>query len=211
MKVETIRLANLQKLISEKKTIRAVALAANTSATYLSQILNRTKSCTGNPRGLGSVLARKLEKGCNKPEGWMDQHHPEDNEGDEVVGNKQDLLDAFSRRVNLVCDRLGIPPAGRNRQELLGKRYGVSQKAARKWLVGAGFPETAISIKMATDARVSYTWLMTGSGNFDDSKSSALGCSLDLALHSYSIEEIAAHVKSRGLEDSIKLIRLLAS
>lgn len=76
--------------------------------------------------------------------------------------DKQELLKAFSERVNLVCDRLGIPPAGKNRQAELGNRFGVSQKAARKWLVGEGFPDTAISIRMAVDARVSYDWLMTG-------------------------------------------------
>lgn len=76
--------------------------------------------------------------------------------------DKQELLRAFAERVNLICDRLGIPPAGKNRQAELGNRFGVSQKAARKWLVGEGFPDTAISIKMAVDARVSYDWLMTG-------------------------------------------------
>lgn len=81
--------------------------------------------------------------------------------------DKQTLLDAFARRVNLVCDRLGIPPAGKNRQAELGNRFGVSQKAARKWLVGEGFPDTAISIRMAIDARVSYDWLMTGRGQME--------------------------------------------
>ncbi|MCD0492315.1 hypothetical protein LQD23_08395 [Chromobacterium violaceum] len=78
--------------------------------------------------------------------------------------DKQTLLDAFAQRVNLVCDLLGIPPAGKNRQAELGNRFGVSQKAARKWLVGEGFPDTAISIRMAIEARVSYDWLMTGRG-----------------------------------------------
>lgn len=78
--------------------------------------------------------------------------------------DKQAILDAFAKRVHIVCDRLGIPPAGKNRQDILGKRYGVSQKAARKWLVGEGFPDTAISIRMAMDANVSYDWLMTGRG-----------------------------------------------
>ncbi|WP_052262805.1 hypothetical protein [Chromobacterium violaceum] len=81
--------------------------------------------------------------------------------------DKQLILDAFAKRVNIVCDRLGIPPAGKNRQDILGKRYGVSQKAARKWLVGEGFPDTAISIRMAVDAKVSFDWLMTGRGQME--------------------------------------------
>ncbi|MBM2884070.1 hypothetical protein JFK97_06670 [Chromobacterium phragmitis] len=81
--------------------------------------------------------------------------------------DKQAILVAFAERVNTVCDRLGIPPAGKNRQAELGKRFGVSQKAARKWLVGEGFPDTAITIKMAVDAKVSYDWLMTGRGPID--------------------------------------------
>lgn len=42
---------------------------------YLSQILNGVKSSTGAPRGVGDKLARKLEVGCGKEEGWMDRPH----------------------------------------------------------------------------------------------------------------------------------------
>ncbi|WP_229205961.1 S24 family peptidase [Duganella sp. Leaf126] len=42
---------------------------------YLSQILNGAKSSTGTPRGVGDALARKLEAGCGKEEGWMDREH----------------------------------------------------------------------------------------------------------------------------------------
>lgn len=79
-----------------------------------------------------------------------------------LINGKQELLKSFAERVSLVSDRLGIPPAGKNRQAALGNRFGVSQKAARKWLVGEGFPDTSITIKMAIEARVSYDWLMTG-------------------------------------------------
>ncbi|AWL07663.1 peptidase S24 [Massilia oculi] len=42
---------------------------------YLSQILNGAKSSTGNARGIGDKLARKLEEGCGKEVGWMDRPH----------------------------------------------------------------------------------------------------------------------------------------
>ena len=83
-------------------------------------------------------------------------YDPDDSNG------KKDLLKSFAERVSLISDRLGIPPAEKNRQEVLGNRFGVSQKAAKKWLVGEGFPDTSITIKMAIEAKVSYDWLMTG-------------------------------------------------
>jgi len=81
------------------------------------------------------------------------------------MDEKRELLEAFSMRVNKVCDILGIPPAGKNRQAELGKLFGVTQKAARKWLVGEGFPDTAICIQMAVKSGVSFDWLMTGRGD----------------------------------------------
>lgn len=84
MKVEDIRLENLRSLVAEKGTIAAVAQAAETPASYLSQILNRIKSRTGKPRDVGSDLARKLETGCGKPHGWMDQLHIFGDAGDVV-------------------------------------------------------------------------------------------------------------------------------
>lgn len=70
-----LRLENLRKLVAEFKTAEAVAQRAETNAMYLSQILNGAKSSTGNARGVGDKLARKLEQGCGKEEGWMDRPH----------------------------------------------------------------------------------------------------------------------------------------
>jgi hypothetical protein len=75
MKVESVRLNNLRALIAELGTIAAVAKAAGTPASYLSQVLTRVPSRTGKPRDIGPQLARKLEIGCGKPEGWMDAPH----------------------------------------------------------------------------------------------------------------------------------------
>jgi len=70
-----IRLTNLKSLVTEFKTIEAVAQRADSPAVYLSQILNGVKSSTGRVRGVGDALARKLEAGCGKPTGWMDKNH----------------------------------------------------------------------------------------------------------------------------------------
>lgn len=73
--VKELRLENLRALVAEFKTADAVAQRAQTAPMYLSQILNGAKSSTGNARGIGDKLARKLEDGCGKELGWMDRPH----------------------------------------------------------------------------------------------------------------------------------------
>lgn len=74
--VDEIRLENLMLLIFEKGTQEAVAEAGGTSSVYLSQIKNRTPDKkTGKPRQMGDDMARKLEEGCVKERGWMDNVH----------------------------------------------------------------------------------------------------------------------------------------
>lgn len=73
--VKELRIQNLRALVAEFKTADAVAQRAQTAPMYLSQILNGAKSSTGNTRGIGDKLARKLEEGCGKEVGWMDRPH----------------------------------------------------------------------------------------------------------------------------------------
>jgi hypothetical protein len=73
--IEEIRRTNLRLLILDHGTGVAVAAKCGTSASYLSQILIRFKMESGKSREVGSDLARKLEKGCKKPKGWMDVAH----------------------------------------------------------------------------------------------------------------------------------------
>ena len=71
--VSEIRLDNLELLIVELGTQEKVADAGGTSSVYLSQIKNRTPDKkTGKPRQMGDDMARKLEEGCKKERGWMD-------------------------------------------------------------------------------------------------------------------------------------------
>ena len=70
----------------------------------------------------------------------------------------------FAERMNLIANKLGIPPKGQNRQLLFGKMFGVSQEAARKWLEGESIPQVTKCIEIAKKADVSFEWLMTGRG-----------------------------------------------
>jgi hypothetical protein len=71
-------------------------------------------------------------------------------------------LKAFAQRVDEICTDMRLPERGR--QSELGRLMGVTPKAARRWLVGEGFPETTVAIKLARLAQVNYEWLMTGRG-----------------------------------------------
>ncbi len=101
--IEEIRRNNLRILIKECDPPTGVALGAKckTSASYLSQILTRFKMESGKSREMGSELARKLEKGCEKPEGWMDVVHHEgdiESSGNEIV-NLYFAMDSTMRSV----------------------------------------------------------------------------------------------------------------
>ena len=79
-KIEEIHIDNLDRLVGEtpKKTLDNVAEIAGCSAAYLSQIRNKLPdSKTGTPKTMGKSIARRLEKGFKKPEGWMDTDHAE--------------------------------------------------------------------------------------------------------------------------------------
>jgi len=67
----------------------------------------------------------------------------------------------FAARMNEVCDALEIPK-GHGRQSMLGKRFEVSPKAARKWLMGQGYPEMAMAVRIANEAGVNLAWLLQG-------------------------------------------------
>lgn len=75
-----------------------------------------------------------------------------------------DDKDAFAKRFNELCDDMGVPPKGENRQTKVGKLFGVSQKGARKWLEGEGFPTYRKLIAIAKWGEVNFEWLATGRG-----------------------------------------------
>ena len=75
---------NLEILIGEAGTARALARRAGTSDSYLSQVRNRGG---GHPRGIGDRLAAMLEQAMHKPPGWLDEPH------DGAPGHPGDVTD----------------------------------------------------------------------------------------------------------------------
>lgn len=74
--INAIRRENLLRLLEEAGTQERLAERCDVSHIYLNQIKNmRPDPATGKIRNVGNQLARKLEKGMNKPEGWMDTDH----------------------------------------------------------------------------------------------------------------------------------------
>ena len=75
-------------------------------------------------------------------------------------------LQAFAARLNTLCDepQYGVPAPGKGRQVVLGKMFGVSQNAARKWLMAEGMPRQYMIERIAKHFRVNYEWLRTGRG-----------------------------------------------
>jgi len=70
-----IRLANLAILKGEFGTFTKIAALSKAAESNLSQIHTGVLLPSGKPRGIGDALARKLESGCRKPHGWMDEVH----------------------------------------------------------------------------------------------------------------------------------------
>jgi transcriptional regulator with XRE-family HTH domain len=69
---------------------------------------------------------------------------------------------AFALRMNELADDIGVPRRGR--QTALGKTFGVTPKAARKWLTGEGLPELGTAVAIANRAGVNVVWLLQGVG-----------------------------------------------
>ncbi len=77
-KQDKIRLQNLELLVAEAGSAVKLAHLASTNSSYLSQVRNQMPTKKGTPRGVGDDLATKLERGMKKPEGWMDEFHPKE-------------------------------------------------------------------------------------------------------------------------------------
>ena len=71
MIINEIRLANLHTLIKEAGSMAELGRKTGVDPAYLSQIKNGVKNPSGWPRNVGGPLARVLEKGMKKNNGWM--------------------------------------------------------------------------------------------------------------------------------------------
>lgn len=77
--IDQIHRDNLAALVMEYGSVTAVAGTIGISPSQYSQWLNGSEnSGTGKPRGMRPASARKIEKACKKPSGWMDKEHPQE-------------------------------------------------------------------------------------------------------------------------------------
>lgn len=75
---EELRRENLELLVEQFGSLRALADAIETNPAYLSQVRNALpESSTGKPKEIGAALARRLENAAGKERGWMDHEHPQ--------------------------------------------------------------------------------------------------------------------------------------
>lgn len=92
-------------------------------------------------------------------------------------------LKAFSERMHIACDRMGLP-SERGRIAGLAQRFKVTPNAARKWLLGEGMPELALAVEIAKQAKVQVQWLLQGCGQMElvhsDNEAITLKDALDL-------------------------------
>lgn len=75
MDIHEIRRRNLRKIIEEQFDGSAAELTrqVDIDPSYISRIFIIKKS--QHRRNIGNKIARKIEKACGKPHGWMDQPH----------------------------------------------------------------------------------------------------------------------------------------
>jgi len=74
--IQAIRLANFRQLIKEAGNISKLAhLCGYKKPVYFYQINAQKVKPNGQTMGIGNAMARKLEAGMNKPEGWLSQEH----------------------------------------------------------------------------------------------------------------------------------------
>ena len=90
------------------------------------------------------------------------------------------LLAAFAARLNEVCDDMDLPKRGR--QVALAAQFKVTNKAARKWLLGLGYPELATAVQLANWGKVSVNWLLQGLGPKHERRVDTRAAVLDEAI-----------------------------
>lgn len=72
---QQIRLSNFHLLLAEAKSQVELARRSGVAQPFVNQLAKGTTHPDGTPRAIGDETARKLEKGMDKPNGWMDRDH----------------------------------------------------------------------------------------------------------------------------------------
>lgn len=91
MEVKEIRRRNLAELV-EQHGRNALATKVGTDPNYLSQIISQRTSAQ-----CGDQLARRIEVALNKPRGWMDTDHEEQENLEQSIANALEAVLAAAR------------------------------------------------------------------------------------------------------------------
>lgn len=108
MTIQRIRLENLRLLVALFGSPRNLADLSDTSEGYLKEILRGATLPSGRSKSVGDDLARKLESGAGKHEGWLDVSHegqpqgqpqdpPQDPPGETLTPEERTLLVLYRR------------------------------------------------------------------------------------------------------------------
>lgn len=112
----------------------------------------------------------------------------------------QDSKETFSARLNEALDDAGFTPKHQGRQVALAKKYGVSQKGARKWLEGEAIPEFTRLAQIAIDFSVSIEWLALGRGAKNAPR-----------VFDHQIENVITILLQLGPDDRTRALRVIDS
>lgn len=136
--IAEIRHDNLLALVAEVGSQAEIARRCDLSDVYISQIIKKhPDQKTGRPRQLGDGMARKLEAGCEKPLGWMDNLHTY--ASSTAVATVLAVMEQMPvwqqlqtmRLVNAIADGTGVQPEVNNESPF-------DQRSAGQPRVGSG-------------------------------------------------------------------------
>lgn len=106
-KIDEIRRANLLTLIGEAGSAAALASRIGVSPAYISQLKTRSAhSGSGKARSVGDDTARKLEQAFGKPQGWMDNAHPNELGRSTTLGQQSASTPEVGRSEPFVTQRV---------------------------------------------------------------------------------------------------------
>lgn len=71
-------------------------------------------------------------------------------------------LVAFAKRLDEICDDMGVPRLGKGRPKKIAKQLGITDAAARRWFGAETYPSWEHITALCVWANVNVDWLMTG-------------------------------------------------
>ena len=124
-KISEIRLQNALQLANNLGSKAEFARLLEMSDSYMWQILGDKQM-----RNIGNSIARRMEKACGKPDGWLDTEHSE------IAGEKNNLAQGAREEVDLdlAADAQKVALAFSNLSTVAQKKAVIAQlKAFGVW------------------------------------------------------------------------------